>query len=98
MPSGGSRRGAERPKGSHYDQVRLGLRAAVRRRLVEVIEAGDDPLRFLAGVTRDVSVDFQTRVRVAQFLMSYCHPRQYGRAPQMDDAVQRVSKQSELPT
>jgi len=97
MPRGGARPGAGRPKGSAMEPVRKALRAAVRERLVELVERGGDPLRFLADVVADPSVDLPTRLHAAEVLLPYCAPRQNGRPPRVEKSA-RSAKMSDIPT
>jgi len=98
MPAGGPRPGAGRPRGSKLDPRHKQLRAAVRARLVEVIDAGADPLSFLLDVIKDKSVDLPTRLHVAELLLPYVHPRQYGCPPQMEISPQYSAKMLDNPS
>jgi len=90
MPSGGPRRGAGRPRGSRMEPVRRSLRAAVRGRLIELVERGGDPLAFLANLVADPSVDLSTRLYAAEVLLPYCAPRQNGRPTRVEKAAKTL--------
>jgi len=98
MPRGGARPGAGRPKGSRMEPVRKALRAAVRERLVEVVENGEDPLSVLLAMLKDPAADLQTRLRIAETLLPYTTPRQNGRPPRAEKFAQRPAKSLETPT
>ena len=79
--------------------MRKSLRKETRARLLEILEAGGgDPLMFLVDVVRDESIDKQTRLRAAMFLVPFCHPRQHGCPPCVDDVVQQTAKMLDTPT
>jgi hypothetical protein len=78
--------------------VQRALRAAVRQRLVEVIEQGSDPLTFLTNIVADKSIDLQTRMYAAEVLLPYTAPRQCGCPPRVDDVVQHPVKTLNIPS
>jgi len=92
MLQGGRRPSVGRPKGSSLGGMRRSLRAATRKRLIEVIEAGADPLSFMIDVLADKGVDLETRLHVAEVLLPYCHPRQCGCPPQVEADAQHSAK------
>jgi len=72
--------------------VRRSLRAAVRERLVELVERGGDPLSFLADLVADPNVNLDVRLHAAEVLLPYCAPRQNGRPTRIEKSAGLTAK------
>src|SRR5262245_27225264 len=91
MPSGGSRPGAGRPKGSKNKRT-IAKEQAFRSH-------GPDPLDHLEAVMNDTSADRQLRLEAAKALAPYKHPRlssteitEHAAPPSEDEILQELAK------
>lgn len=76
MPKGGRRPGAGRKPGAAWKPAQKALRAAVRERVLSVVEAGADPVSFLCNVVKNDAIDLPTRMQAAGIVLPYVAPRQ----------------------
>ena len=74
MPHGGKRPGAGRKPGSFAGKSHV-IRKAARERIVELMEAGRDPLDILLNFAFDEQLDVDTRMTAAIAATPYVHPR-----------------------
>ena len=70
MPSGGSRSGAGRKKGSTSQKTKERLELAER-----AVGDGITPLEHMLRIMNDESADTQRRDEMARAAAPYCHPR-----------------------
>ena len=74
------------------------MRAAMRERLVEVMQNGSDPLTFLLSVVSDQSVDLPTRIAAAEILLPFTCPRQNGSPPRVEKGAQNLPIALDIPS